>query len=368
LFTNNLKNIIIIIGDDMINKKGFTLIELLAVIVILGIVLMVAIPRIITIISNSKNEAYNRTIDNIEDAAQIYVTKNSGLFRSLIYPTDFVEITLQQLVDSNLLESTIKDQRTNTDISLNNKVIIQLLDNGEYSYKYINAYSTTDSLLLSLDGYVAPKLINGKYYWLDKSGNSNNAELKNMATPSTASSGYNSTKKAYSFDGTDDYMELLSNVVVGDNTTVEVVYNISVAKSAQLLGNSSTVSSNQMIQIYYSSAQLRHRIGGYSGYHNVTSGGIGLALITLKKQTVATVPTSYCYKNGIYLNSTSTGVAGPPATNWYVSFTNNYKYINTLYANDRFAGDIYSIRIYSRALTDAEILNNYNYYKSKYGI
>jgi len=40
------------------NKKGFTLIELLAVIVILGVILMIAIPKVSQYINRSKKDAY----------------------------------------------------------------------------------------------------------------------------------------------------------------------------------------------------------------------------------------------------------------------------------------------------------------------
>ena len=43
------------------NKKGFTLIELLAVIIILGVLLLVAIPSVTTYINNSRKEAYITT-------------------------------------------------------------------------------------------------------------------------------------------------------------------------------------------------------------------------------------------------------------------------------------------------------------------
>ena len=40
------------------NKKGFTLIELLAVIIILGILMIIAIPSVTKYISDSRKSAY----------------------------------------------------------------------------------------------------------------------------------------------------------------------------------------------------------------------------------------------------------------------------------------------------------------------
>ena len=41
-----------------INKKGFTLVELLAVIVILGVLLLIAVPSVNNIINNSRKKAF----------------------------------------------------------------------------------------------------------------------------------------------------------------------------------------------------------------------------------------------------------------------------------------------------------------------
>ena len=48
-------------------KKGFTLIELLAVIIILGILMLVAIPSVTKYISDSRKEGYVATAKTIID-------------------------------------------------------------------------------------------------------------------------------------------------------------------------------------------------------------------------------------------------------------------------------------------------------------
>ena len=62
----------------MKNNKGFTLIELLAVIIILGILMIIAIPSVTTYISNSRKSAYIDTAKNIISSARNLV--NSGKY------------------------------------------------------------------------------------------------------------------------------------------------------------------------------------------------------------------------------------------------------------------------------------------------
>ena len=59
------------------NKKGFTLIELLAVIIILGILMLIAIPSVTGYINNSRKDAYINTARNYIKGATNLVNDGS---------------------------------------------------------------------------------------------------------------------------------------------------------------------------------------------------------------------------------------------------------------------------------------------------
>lgn len=87
----------------MINKKGFTLIELLAVIVILGVIMLIAVPNIISTLDKNKKDSF------IEDAKQMIASAEYKIRvdKSIEYPgdNDVVIIKLSSL-DSNHLDES----------------------------------------------------------------------------------------------------------------------------------------------------------------------------------------------------------------------------------------------------------------------
>jgi type IV pilus assembly protein PilA len=60
------------------NRKGFTLIELIVVIAILGILALIAIPRFVGTLENSKLRAHQSNIKVIESAINLYQAENAG--------------------------------------------------------------------------------------------------------------------------------------------------------------------------------------------------------------------------------------------------------------------------------------------------
>ena len=73
------------LGKAVKEEKGFTLIELLAVIVILGIIAVIAIPLIGNVIENSRKNSDVAAARQVYDAARLYVVseKNGDFVESI---------------------------------------------------------------------------------------------------------------------------------------------------------------------------------------------------------------------------------------------------------------------------------------------
>ncbi|MEK5419727.1 type II secretion system protein [Paenibacillus sp. FSL L8-0708] len=83
------------------NQKGFTLIELLAVIVILGIIAVIAIPMIGGIINKSKTDADLATARQLYDASRMYIMGElDGDFKDKT-------VTLEALKDKKYIDQTL---------------------------------------------------------------------------------------------------------------------------------------------------------------------------------------------------------------------------------------------------------------------
>ena len=63
----------------MKTKKGFTLIELLAVIVILGVIMIIAIPSVTSYITNARKDSYLSDAQMFVNAAKTMLTANATL-------------------------------------------------------------------------------------------------------------------------------------------------------------------------------------------------------------------------------------------------------------------------------------------------
>lgn len=89
------------------NKKGFTLVELLAVIVILSIILVIAVPSVNRYIKQSKEKAYKVQISELLDAVESYANMNNEILPE--NDDEVIKITLGQLKIEGIVRNDTKN-------------------------------------------------------------------------------------------------------------------------------------------------------------------------------------------------------------------------------------------------------------------
>lgn len=110
------------------NQRGFTLVELMGVILILGIVLLIAIPAVTKFLGKSKDQYYETTIDNIESATEEFLMDYNELVPptqdgGIVYETSVTEFYLKNLVDLKYLDS-VEDPNTHASCDEESYVVV----------------------------------------------------------------------------------------------------------------------------------------------------------------------------------------------------------------------------------------------------
>jgi len=112
-------------------KKGFTLAEMVAVIVILGIIAIITVPRIQNALLESKNSAYDLVVARIKDKANDYVIDQKKT--SLITSTNDLNISIDELLLNKYINSEdLKDPRSGSNYQISGTSYVRFyLENGE---------------------------------------------------------------------------------------------------------------------------------------------------------------------------------------------------------------------------------------------
>jgi type IV pilus assembly protein PilA len=84
------------------NQQGFTLVELMTVLIILGVVLGIGIPKYMQIQNKAEWDADEATIRNFAKAAEAYAASMNS----------YDEVGITALADANLIDGTMKLNRT----------------------------------------------------------------------------------------------------------------------------------------------------------------------------------------------------------------------------------------------------------------
>ena len=93
----------------MKKKNGFTLVELLAVIAILSLIGLIAIPKVLDAINNSRNKGYLEIEKRLEEAASKYI-----LNEYIDSKASSITITKEQLISEGYIEE-VYDLKNNSE-------------------------------------------------------------------------------------------------------------------------------------------------------------------------------------------------------------------------------------------------------------
>ena len=215
----------------------------------------------------------------------------------------------------------------------------------------------TDGLVLYLDAANSKSIVSGSTTWNDLSRVGNNTTLINGPTFNSGNGG------SVVFDGTNDYVRVLNNINP-TNITLDFFYK--------------TLKSSPY---EYLVSNARDCCGLYKGYDfrieygrpkfmiwNSTSSEIFGNLITLNQVHHVAVTydgiTQRMYQNGVIVNTINTtlGIGNPPSYNLVIGALGHAP------ATYNLNGNIYLARIYNRALSSEEILQNFNTTKKRFGL
>ena len=104
----------------MKKKNGFTLVELLAVIVILGILIAIAVPSVLTISKKIKANMYDNKLKTISAAVSLWADDNKRICSSYIE-----DLTVEDLINGSIVQNFkgnyIKSDEDNKTTVLNNE-------------------------------------------------------------------------------------------------------------------------------------------------------------------------------------------------------------------------------------------------------
>lgn len=120
-------------------KNGFTLVELLAILAVLGVILLVSVPSIVSTNQKLKQQDYERYVNNIENAAEIYVEAHSDREEYAELKTTknkTLTISTDTLITSGVIQGTLKNPKTNVQLTEEDGFVTVRNENGTLKYTY----------------------------------------------------------------------------------------------------------------------------------------------------------------------------------------------------------------------------------------
>lgn len=228
----------------------------------------------------------------------------------------------------------------------------------------------TDGLILHLDAANTKSYPGTGTVWYDLSGNNHNGTLVNGPTFTTNNYG------SILLDSTNDYISLPTTsgmrIDQGDFTIV-VVHKITTfgdnyGQFFYQSGGSLGAANGQSIFFErYTDNTLSLSFYGSQTTHNFGAGLLGNNMMVFVGVIFdRTALTNVFFRNGVF-SSTKTQTLAPNFSS-LTSTQIGRRYQGAPYATKDLAGDNYCTQVYNRKLTQAEVLQNYNALKGRFGL
>jgi hypothetical protein len=156
------------------------------------------------------------------------------------------------------------------------------------------------------------------------------------------------------FDGTNDYFDINSDNIIGgtQDFTIDAVYNNVGSAGGAIFGN---YGPGYSTGLWFS--------GQYGIYIQGSCYAPGYPLSNGKYNMVATRESGVVrlYLNGILVNTVTLSSSIPTNINYRIGTDVNG-------TAEPFGGQIYSVKIYNRALSEGEVRSNYNHYRTRFNL
>jgi competence protein ComGC len=218
----------------------------------------------------------------------------------------------------------------------------------------------TSGMILNLDAGSSISYPGSGTTWYDLSGSGNDGTLVNGVSYSGNNGG------ALSFNGTNNYISKNSSINTGNNFSVFAWVNPQTATNGRnvVVNNSYPYSTDQgWLLCFQLDNSFFLSIGSDNAYGQSASGVITNGRWNYIGATTTNGGASF----NLYLNGNPTPVVSGVSSARSISYTNN-----TFYIGDRstefYKGQISNVSIYNRTLNVAEVQQNFNANRDRYGI
>lgn len=210
-------------------KKGFTLAELLGVLVILAAILLIIMPIVDKTIKEGKNDLYDKQINSIKLAMELWLTDNAKLDEG-----EYIVITLSQLKDAGLIEFDIKNPKTE-ELFPNDMLLTIKNNDGILEYEVVDAGNNLDDYeslpRLSINGNVLTYVeINTEYIdrgvkVTDSIGNTITGTVSQSISPDLSISTKGVYLQKYSMDYNGFSNTVYRTIIVRDTIGPEILFS-----------------------------------------------------------------------------------------------------------------------------------------------